>query len=281
MLYDYDTRENGRKSGSGYVMLVILGIIVLLAIAGFAKYAHAADVRDQQGSLKDTPALIVVTAPTNWTGIWAAALAGYSMSNTKYELDAREAAKGDDPAGPWQNLASLDGIGGEGFDGTIQLGADVQLGRALIGFFGEYAFGGTTTEASVLGGVARLEIDQSDSYGLFARAGVIDGETLFYGAAGYVWTDVDVSLTGLKTRTFDFSGPAIEGGIEHRFKPGIRGRLSARYTFLEDERVAQWNEYCADYRLTAEPGIWSVKAGVVISTEAMFGNRGTGFFSGN
>lgn len=238
-------------------------------LAAFAAFCGPVAAADVYGSSKDTPAHVLPTQAStqSWTSIWIAALAGYSMSNTQYDLDARQSDKGEGP-GSWENVASLDGIGGEGFDGTFQLGADYQLGQALLGIFGEYSFGGTSTDASI--GAAKLEIDQMDSYGLFARAGFISGETLFYGAGGYVWTEADVSVTGLKTRTFDFSGPALEGGVEHRFSPNIRGRLSARYTWLESEAFTNLGD-CVDTRLTSEPGIWSVKAGIVLSTGGLLG----------
>lgn len=253
--------------------IFITGLIALLGLAA-ATSSRAADIR---GSTKDTPAHVLPSAeaPASWTAIWAAALAGYSMSNTDLSLsifDNHGANEGERRGG-----GKLSGLGGEGFDATLQLGGDYQISqRVLVGGWAEYAFGGTESNAKVdFGGqtVGRLDVDQNDSYGLFARAGLIFGDTMVYGAGGYVWTEADAKLSGgdetLK-RTFDFSGPAAELGIEHRFTPSIRGKLSARYTWFDEETVGRWEGFCERYQLDAEPGVLSVKAGVVISTSGIF-----------
>lgn len=241
---------------------------VLALLAGVAS-AQAADIR---GSSKDTPAHVLPSADpaSTWTSIWAAALAGYSMSNTDLSLSIFD-NKGED-AGERIGGANLSGLGGEGFDATLQLGGDLQISqRVLVGGWAEYAFGGVETSANA--GGARLDIDQNDSYGLCGRAGLISGDTLFYGAGCYIWTEADVKAsyegeTAFK-RTFDFSGPAAELGIEHRFTPSIRGKLSARYTWFDEETVGRWEDYCERYQLDADPGLLSIKAGVVISTDGI------------
>lgn len=245
--------------------IIIAATGLLFMIAG----AKAADVFP---STKDTPAHILpstmIAQPTSWTGIWAAALVGYNMSNTELSLDKDR----DHTAGRnWQQVGQVNGFGGEGFDATVQIGGDYQIGRIVVGGWGEYAFGGVSSEIAETG-AGKLSVEQKDSYALFGRVGVASGDNLFYGAGGYVWTEADVSLTGVKTKTFDFSGPAAEIGIERMFSPGIRGKLSARYTWLDEETVAE--DRCD--RLRAEPGMFSVKAGVVISTSG-----GLGIFSTN
>jgi hypothetical protein len=237
-------------------------VMAILAAIFTIGTASAADVYP---SAKDTPAYVMpsATASQSWTGIWGAALLGYDMSNTGLSLNALFSEGENEPT--WhRDVAKVDGIGGEGFTGTLQLGGDYQFGRAVVGGWGEYTFGGTEAGAGIAG-LGKLTWEQQDSYGAFVRAGIASGDTLIYGAGGYVWTSFDAKFTGTDfggKASFDFSGPAAELGVEHRFGQNIRGKLSARYTWLDDERLIEGD----NLRLNAEPGILSIKAGVVIST---------------
>jgi opacity protein-like surface antigen len=237
----------------------------------FVAPASAADIgsmkdQDTRGRAMVAPAVAIDAPSQSWTGIWAAALAGYSMSNTDLSLDMF--GKGED--GPERaNVAKLSGLGGEGFDATLQLGGDIQIGRLVLGGWGEYSFGGIETTASVFDGAGKLKIEQGDSYGAFGRIGVAMGDTLPYVAGGYVWTSFDSTLSigdDSAKGSSDFSGPAAEIGVEHRFSPNIRGKLSGRYTFFDKETVASFGDADEGGRLTAEPGVLAVKAGIVIST---------------
>jgi outer membrane immunogenic protein len=268
-------RRSNIERGIPHMRIFIAIMAALLGLAA-ATSSRAADIR---GSTKDTPAHLLPSAetPASWTSIWAAALAGYSMSNTDLSLSIFDNHESSDSFGDRVGGGKLSGLGGEGFDATLQLGGDYQISqRVLVGGWAEYAFGGTESSARVDAGghtVGRLDVDQNDSYGLFARAGLIFGDTMVYGAGGYVWTEADAKLSaGEETlrRTFDFSGPAAELGIEHRFTPSIRGKLSARYTWFDEETVGRWEDFCERYQLDAEPGVLSVKAGVVISTSGIF-----------
>lgn len=249
---------------------------ILATLAGVASVSAA----DVYGSSKGTPAHVLPTAvapieAANWSGIWVAALAGYSMSNTDLSVDAF-----DHQNDGWQkDVAGASGIGGEGFDATVQLGADYQIGRVVFGGWAEYQFGGTESSAFA-DGLGRAEIEQNDAYGAFARVGLALDKTLVYVAGGYVWTEADVSFTDgdeIAKRTFDFSGPALEFGLEHMFSPNVRGKLAGRYTWLSDERLIE--DHCE--RLNGEPGVLSVKAGLVISAPIFSGGTGLGIFAPN
>jgi len=227
-------------------------ILTLIAALVLGTAANAASLKDTFSDRE----IINTPVSATWSAIWGAALIGYSMSNTEIGFDATIRERDD-----LDNVANLKGFGGEGFDGTVQLGGDLQIRGLVVGGWVEYSFGGTETELSILG--SSLKVEQNDTYGAFARVGLPLGETLFYGAAGYVWTEADVSLTGGYSETFDFSGPAAEFGIERRFGSNFRAKLAARYQWLDEETVAKFEDVA---RITAEPGIWTVKAGVVIST---------------
>jgi opacity protein-like surface antigen len=230
-------------------MKTLLTFIALL----FASLAPAV-AADAYPSIKDRRAdasAVQTPAAQSWSGVWVAALAGYSMSNTDLSVDAFGT----------KDVAEFSGIGGEGFDLTAQLGGDVQMGNLVVGGWGEYQFGGTQSGLDITG-LGKVTLDQCDSYGAFGRVGVAMGDTLVYGAGGYVWTCADLKFNGTKLGSLDFSGPAAEIGVEHRFSPNLRGKLSGRYTFIDDERVFEGG----GFNVNAEPGVFAAKAGVVFST---------------
>lgn len=236
-------------------------ICAIVALLAFGTAGNAADIR---GSIKDTPSVYKIETPATWTSLWAAALAGYNMSNTELNADVFSPEES-------FNIAHVDGFGGEGFSGDLQLGGDVQLGRFVLGAFGEYSFGGTENEVSVFEGIGRLNVEQNDSYSILARAGIVSGDhnTLIYVASGYTWTEVEATLRfgdEAERRSFDFEGIPLELGVEHKFGPNVRGRLAGRYTWFDKETVFHDESEGFGARLTAEPGVLSVKAGVVIST---------------
>lgn len=246
----------------------------IMSILLFAAPVLAADLQKSMKDLDDRDrAFLSTTTPASqtWTGIWAAALAGISMTDTEFNFDVFGKGEG---GTEHANLAHVDGLGGEGFDATLQAGGDVQVGRFVFGGWGEYSFGGTESNASVLGGAARLRVEQKDSYGACARAGLAFGDTLPYAAGCYTWTSFDSKLSigdAVSKKSFDFSGPAAELGVEHRFTPNVRGKLSARYTWFDKETVASFGDEEFGGRLTAEPGELSIKVGIVISTSPGMG----------
>jgi hypothetical protein len=281
-MHDHDRYGDEGPGMTRWQLLWVIAAAAMILIAlGIAAFAQAADIRSSAKDIdaRDRPFLTPAASQNeNWTAIWGAALAGYSMSNTELSLDAFGRVGEDDTRR--FNLAHVDGFGGEGWTGDLQLGGDIQIGRVVLGVFGEYSFGGTESSISVFGDAARLKVEQDDSWSILARAGIASGNTLFYVASGYTETTFEATLRagdGGVSRDLDFSGIPLELGIEHKFGPNVRGRLAGRYTWLDEEAVFDDREEGEGARQNAEPGIWSVKAGVVISTDGL----GLGIFSGN
>jgi hypothetical protein len=251
--------KQGLKAVLTAVLVLCLSVLALLLVTHYAK---AADVYTRT-SAKDTLVQSAAT-PTekSWTALWASALAGYTMSNTDLGLDYLHEDK-------FNRLATVQGFGGEGFEGTLQLGGDVQVGALTLGGWLEYSFGGSQAGVGVAG-LGKLEVDQSDSSCGFGRLGLPRGDTLWYAAGGYCWTTFEAKLTTLaaggaltsERRDLGFEGPAAEIGVEHRFSDNLRGKLSGRYELYEQETVLRGE----GGRLTAEPGELKLKAGIVIST---------------
>jgi hypothetical protein len=240
---------------------------IMACVAAIAP-AQAADVF---GGSKDTPARVMPseTLQRSWTSLWVAALAGYSMTNTNLGLDYLDGDEDEDAR--WRNLGRVDGFGGEGFDASLQVGGDIEVRGIVAGVMGEYTFGGAESTVSIFDGVANLDVEQKDGYCLMGRLGVARGDTLFYGASGWCHTEFDATLSlgdESAKQTFEFDGIPLEGGVEHRFTQNIRGRLAARYTFWDEETILGGED--AGARLTAEPGQFSIKAGLVISTGGVF-----------
>lgn len=281
-----DGRHGEHNRHGGNVVIVMFIIAAIIAIAGVLVWATSSKAADI-GSMKDTdnrdrPLLLAPAkaAPgvASWTGIWAAALASYNMSNSELNFDIfGETEEGRETV----NLAHVDGFGGEGWSGDLQLGGDVQIGRFVLGAFGEYSFGGVESQVSVFEGAARLDVEQQDGWAILGRLGISteDNRTLFYGAAGWACADVEAKIRAgdeSASRDFDFCGIPAEIGVEHKFTDNVRGKLAARYTWYDEETVLRFGDDEFGGRLTAEPGVFSVKAGVVISTTG-----GLGIFSGN
>jgi hypothetical protein len=273
---EYERHQHNRPSqrhdtnALGWKAFAIVGVIlVVVALVTWAASANAADMRRSTKDVDaaDRPFLNVTSAePSSWTALWGAALAGYSMSNTELSFDIF----GEGEEGPESfNVAKVDGFGGEGFQGDLQLGGDVQIGRFVVGAFGEYSFGGIESSASIFDGAGRLKVEQDDKWSILARAGITSGDTLFYVASGYTETTFTAKVSAgddSSSRELDFSGIPLEFGVEHKFSPNVRGRLAGRYTWLDEETVFRFGDEEFGGKLNAEPGIFEIKAGVVITT---------------
>jgi hypothetical protein len=252
-------------------MRIITAVLALLA--GLVP-AAAADVYSTKDSTP-APHYAPVEQTYSWTGIWLGALAGYGMSNTELNLDI---FSGDESA----NLANVDGFGGEGFEATVQVGGDIQIGRLVAGLGAEYTFGGIESSASVMDGAARLDVEMEDSWCITGRLGIPSGRTLFYGLSG--WCEYSGEATvrmgdESASQDLDFSGIPLEFGVEHQFAQNVRGKLAGRYTFLDEEVVGRFGDEESGGRLSAEPGVFTIKAGIVISTGGIGTGSGLGIFS--
>jgi opacity protein-like surface antigen len=251
-------------------MRIILAIVAVLC-AGISG-ANAADTY-ARGSTKDEPFIASPSVPvaSSWTSLWAAALVGYGMSNSELNLDlfASDGEGGQEDL----NLARVDGFGGQGFNGALQLGGDVQMGRIVLGGFAEYHFGGIESEASIFDNAASLEVEEKDGYAFFGRAGVtVYDRTLIYAAIGWVHKEFEATTRfGDESSSADleFDGIGYELGVEHKFTDNIRGRLSGRYTDLDEETVFKFGDDEFGGALKADPDTFEIKAGVVISTSGL------------
>lgn len=149
-------------------------------------------------------------------GFYGGGQVGYS--NINVEVTVAGVGSADD---------NLDGFGGGGFIGFG--GTNGQLYGAIEA---ELGFDGADWSATS-GGIT-ADVEAQLTFGLGARIGaVIDDRYLIYGRAGWVRTNVELSVTGIGSADEDFNGFRFGGGVESVW--GNFGyRAEYTYTIYED-----------------------------------------------
>lgn len=210
-------------------------ILAILAIILLPVSAAAADIDDRiekAFTYDDSPNM-------SWTRFWAAAIAGYGMTNTSVDV------------GP---VEVIDGIGGEGVFGELQVGFDKQMGKAVMGVYA--GAGLSDSETSVLNGFGSVE--ELESYFVGARAGyLLSHSTLAYVGGGWAWTNVETFLAGASIDERFIDGVFAETGLEGRLNHRVGWKVFGRYTFYDEETPVNG--------VSLDPGRLQVGAGLTIS----------------
>ena len=201
------------------------------ALASMSTTAYAADIYSKGGSLKDGP--VAYEAPKTWTGFYIGVGVGAGASNTDLSLnvDEREKSESSDTL----EVFGLDGIGGEGAFGTLQVGYDRQVSSGfVIGAFADYDFSGISTEVRSLRGSADIDLDHTWSIG--ARAGFLaNPDTLVYALVAYTQGEYDLSELG--GGDLDVEGFSFGGGIETRLADNWTLKAEYRFTQFDEETL--------------------------------------------
>lgn len=145
-------------------------------------------------------------------------------------------------------------MSGIGYSGGALAGVNYQMDNFVFGFEGDWAFGGkqANNDDPAQGTAIRF----NDIATLRARAGLADGNTLFYvtGGAAAVNTDFRAiigdgtgGLVGVNDKKWLW-GWAAGAGIEHAFTPALHARLEYLYLGLPSHK----------YNLNAGPGTGGV-----------------------
>jgi outer membrane immunogenic protein len=138
-------------------------------------------------------------------------------------------------------IFGLDGLGGEGFFGTVTVGYDRVIRPGWVaGIFADYDFGSNiSTDVRIFGESG--SIDHNHSWSVGGRLGFLaNPSTLVYGTAGY--TQAEFDFFGVTSKTFD--GYFVGAGIETF--------LRQNWTLKLDYRFSQFNAetfdlgYCVD-----------------------------------
>ncbi len=209
------------------------------AVLGMGCPAYAADL-NADGSMKDGP---VYVPEMGWTGFYVGL--GVGGAATDDDLKFSKTRKEYDPG------LEVNGLGGEGILGTVEVGYDRQFGRFVGGVFFDYDFSHITGDIKLTGykGSITESWDLTDSWSAGGRLGyLVNPSTLAYALAAY--TEAEYSLpSGLKNPTRD--GLTLGGGLETQL--GGHWFLKAEYRFtglntvtLFDETKWGWTEKLTD-----------------------------------
>jgi hypothetical protein len=184
----------------------------------------------------------------SWTGLWLGAYGGYGMSNSELSLDnffdqsGGANGTGIDGIGVKKTpVGSVDGFGGEGLTGQLQIGFDKQIGdRLLVGVFGGAKLSGGESDVSI-DGKTDLTVEEGNTYFGMARVGyLLNAHNLLYVAGGYFWNvDTEIKIAGTPGETIkqDFQGFVGEVGFESRIAENVYARLAGRYYAADTETL--------------------------------------------
>lgn len=240
-------------------------IAAFAALAGMSTTAYAADMYSKGGSLKDAPE--AYEAPKTWTGFYIGVGVGAGASVT--DLSVNGPSHGDSEFAIVQvaedhkydttELFGLDGIGGEGAFGTVQIGYDRQLSsRFVIGAFLDYDFSNISTEVRAFGGEFKADVDLDHMWSIGARAGWLTSpDTMVYALVAYTQGEYDLSDLG--GGDLDVHGWSVGAGIETRLADNWTLKGEYRFTQFDEETLVEFGPFSID----AEPSVHTAR--VVLS----------------
>ena len=169
--------------------------------------------------------------PSSGAALWTGAYVGANINYSWADVEVRNNLNPADgvPPGPWS-------YGTEGLGGGIVFGYNKQFSALVVGI--EVEGGSMNVDGGAKGPASSMvpffqTIDlEGGLYGtLAARLGVVLAErTLFYGKAGYTWTDITASQTTpkpgyLTNPTGALHGFTYGGGIEYMADARVTLRL--------------------------------------------------------
>ena len=168
-----------------------------------------------------------------WTGLRAGLGAGYSMINHELDLEV-----------PGFANATFSGIGGEGFLGGVELGADMLVAdRFVIGAQTGYTYSEASTDLDVSfgGGALTYELEATHSFDVLARAGLLTGpDVLWYGLAGWTRTTFngDLDAPGFSDKyKYKLDGLTVGAGMEVMLTDNLSWKTEYRYTDFEKVNI--------------------------------------------
>jgi outer membrane immunogenic protein len=227
-------------------------IAAFAAVASMSTTAYAADIYSKGGSLKDAPA--AYEAPKTWTGFYIGVGVGGGASVT--DLSVSVERYDEEESSRSLELFGLDGLGGEGAFGTVQIGYDYQLSsRFVLGAFLDYDFTSISTEVRVF--ESSFDIDLDHMWSIGARAGWLTSpDTMVYALVAYTQGEYSADDFDFEV---DVHGWSIGAGLETR--------LADNWTLKGEYRVTQFDEetlFAEDgFSIDAEPSVHTAR--VVLS----------------
>lgn len=198
----------------------------ILALAATLCLVTGEAAADGYASKAPTTAL---EAPRTWTGFYLGA--GVGGGAVVHDLTIDIPGVG--------NLLDFDGIGGEGFFGTVTVGYDHQLAPSIVaGLFFDYDFSNISSDLSVAGGLFSASLEHKHSWSVGGRLGLLTSPTtLWYGLAGYTQAQFDLNSTIGSLNVPDFNGYFVGGGVESQLHMGWSLRAEYRFTQFDRESI--------------------------------------------
>ncbi len=234
------------------------------ALVGVAGAANAADI--YSGGLKDA-----YVPEAGWTGFYLG-------------LGIGGAAVNDDVSGSiyglrnkFEGAAELNGVGGEGVFGTVQVGYDREYGRFVGGVFFDYDFAdvSSTVKASdrtnSISGTSTL----NNSWTIGGRLGyLVNSSTLVYALGGFTEASLTFPFVGANASDKDFTvdGYSVGGGIETKLTGNWFLRGEYRYTSLDTSTIFNGSiGRCTTAKVTDQTDVQSAR--LVLSYKGDLFNR--------
>lgn len=198
-------------------------LVLALAAASCLVAGEAA----ADGYARKAPAAL--EAPRTWTGFYLGAGVGAGAVVHDLSVDIPGVI----------NILSFNGIGGEGFFGTLTAGYDHQIAPSIVaGVFFDYDFSDISMDLSVLGGLFTASLEHKSSWSIGGRLGFLTSpSTLWYGMAGYTQAQFDLNSTLGSLDLPDFNGYFVGAGVESQLHGGWSLRAEYRYTQLDSESI--------------------------------------------
>jgi outer membrane immunogenic protein len=237
-------------------------IAAVAALAGMSTNTYAADLKG--GSYKDEP--VAYESTKTWTGLYIGGGIGVGASVTdltvkQYERAYKEYSEVSrsvegaeyDKVGS----AGIDGLGGEGAFGTVQLGYDRQLSsRFVIGAFVDYDFSNISSEVRFGSESADIDLDHMWSAG--ARLGwLATPDTMWYALVAYTQGEYDLSELG--GGDLDVEGWSLGAGVETRLGDNWSLKGEYRFTQFDGETIFSDFSYCSGIDVEAEPSVHTAR----------------------
>lgn len=192
-------------------------------------------------------------ASAGWTGCYIGAHGGMVASNLNTDLTATG----------FGSIINIDGLSASGSMYGVHAGCDYQMGKFVLGVFGDYDwYNADFNVSSPLGGFNLATTGLDKSWSLGGRAGMlVTPGTLVYGLVAWSQLDMNpiVVLGGAASLALGSTdGVSLGGGIETVLMPNVRLKLEYRYT-MYDKIVAPIGPGLS---LDMEPDVHTVRLGI-------------------
>jgi len=195
----------------------------LAAFVGTGGAVCAADLNPV--SLKDVP---VEVPATIWTGFYIGVGGGGGAVNHDIKL------------GFGRVTADLNGMGGDGGFGTVEVGYDRQFGRFVGGIFFNYDFTSIGSSATISLGRNSLSAsyDLDNMWSAGGRLGyLVNSNTLAYVLGAYTQADFTVSPSNKFIGNQTYSGFSVGGGLETALGGNWFLKAEYRFTALDTQTL--------------------------------------------